>query len=173
MNSKGHGNELKGCLPSLLGVLLGLIACLLITLISGCKTRYITKDVTVIETHDSVHYVHDTLFYEVPGQYAQVMTKDSVSVLENDFAVSKVEISKDGTLSHKLATKPQSVAVPFEKPVETRTQVVYKDREVPVEVERKLTRWERFKLGAGGWLVAVTAAAALILAARFAVKRYL
>ncbi|MBR1551383.1 MAG: hypothetical protein IJ632_03580, partial [Muribaculaceae bacterium] len=93
--------------------------------------------------------------FDVPVQTAQIVTKDSVSVLENDWAISHVAINKDGTLSHKLESKPQSVPVPYQKPIETKTQVIYKDKriEVPVPVEKQLTPWEKFRLGAFWWLV--------------------
>lgn len=141
-----------GCLTLLLVVFLVVITLLM----SGCRSpKEIVREVTVIETHDSIHYVHDTLFFDVPVQTAQIVTHDSVSVLENDWAVSRAAVNKDGTLSHKLSTKPQSVPVPFEKPVETKTQVIYRNREVkvPVPVEKQLTPWEKFRLDAFWWLL--------------------
>ena len=135
-------------------------------LFTGCKSpKEVVREVTVIETHDSIHYVHDTLFFDVPVQTAQIVTHDSVSVLENDWAISHVAINKDGTLSHKLESKPQSVPVPFEKPVETKTQVIYRNREVkvPMPVEKPLTPWEKFRLGAFWWLVGACAAGAVVV----------
>lgn len=140
-----------GCLTLLIALFIGAFL-----LLVGCKSpKEIVRDVTVIETHDSIHFVHDTLFFDVPVQTAQIVTKDSASVLENDWAISHVAINKDGTLSHKLESKPQSVPVPFEKPVETKTQVIYRNREVkvPVPVEKQLTSWEKFRLGAFWWLM--------------------
>ncbi len=141
-----------GCLTLLLVVFLVIITLLM----SGCKSpKEVVREVTVIETHDSIHFVHDTLYFDVPVQTAQIVTKDSASVLENDWAISQVAINKDGTLSHKLESKPQSVPVPFEKPVETKTQVFYRNREVkvPVPVEKQLTPWEKFRLGAFWWFL--------------------
>ena len=141
-----------GCLTLLLVVFLVVITLLM----SGCKSpKEVVREVTVIETHDSIHFVHDTVFFDVPVQTAQIVTHDSVSVLENDWAVSRAAVNKDGTLSHKLSTKPQSVPVPFEKPVETKTQVIYRNREVkvPMPVEKPLTPWEKFRLDAFWWLL--------------------
>ena len=134
-----------------------------IAMLAGCRSpREVVSEVTVIETHDSIHYVHDTLRFDVPLQTAQIVTHDSVSVLENDWAVSRVSVNNDGTLSHRLESKPQSVPVPFEKPVETKTQVIYRNRDVkvPVPVEKQLTPWERFRLGAFWWLLGATAISA-------------
>lgn len=140
-----------GCLTFVITIIL----CALLLLV-GCKSpKEIVREVTVIETHDSIHFVHDTLYFDVPVQTAQIVTKDSTSVLENDWAISQVAINKDGTLSHKLESKHQSVPVPFEKPVETKTQVIYRNRDVkvPVHVEKELTKWEKFRLSAFWWLL--------------------
>ena len=140
-----------GCLTLVITILL----CALLLLV-GCKSpKEIVREVTVIETHDSIHFVHDTLYFDVPVQTAQIVTKDSTSVLENDLAISQVAINKDGTLSHKLESKKQIVPVPFEKPVETKTQVIYRNIEVkvPVPVEKELTKWEKFRISAFWWLL--------------------
>lgn len=145
-----------GCLT----LLIALFLLIVVFCLSGCKSpREVVKEVTIIETHDSIHFVHDTLFFDVPVQTAQIVTKDSTSVLENDWAISHVAINKDGTLSHKLESKPQSVPVPFEKPVETKKQVIYRNREVkvPMPVEKPLTPWEKFRLDAFWWLVGACA----------------
>lgn len=140
-----------GCLTFVITIIL----CALLLLV-GCKSpKEIVREVTVIETHDSIHFVHDTLYFDVPVHTAQIVTKDSASVLENDWAISQVAINKDGTLSHKLESKPKIVPVPFEKPVETKTQVIYRNRDVkvPVPVEKQLTKWEKFRISAFWWLV--------------------
>ena len=152
-----------GCLT----VLLCLILIALFCLVASCSTKreIVTHEVTTIETHDSIYYLHDTLYYEVPLQTAQVTTRDSVSQLENDFAVSVVSLNKDGTLSHKLDTKPQSKPIPYEKPVQTKTQVVYQDKriEVPMPVEKQLSAWERFKLRSFWALVSLSAVGVCII----------
>ena len=48
------------------------------------------------------------------------MTKDTVSVLENEFAKSAAPVS-DGLLAHSLETKP------VQRPVEVQTKIVYRD----------------------------------------------
>lgn len=151
-----------GCFTIALALLLLAIALLL----CGCRSkRDVVREVTVIETHDSISYIHDTLYFDVPAQSAEVVTRDSVSQLENDYAVSIVSLNKDGSLSHKLNVKPQSVPVPYEKPVQTKTQVIYKDKriEVPVPVEKKLTAWEQFQLRSFWALLSLSAVAVCII----------
>ena len=151
-----------GCFTLMLAVIIALV----MMLCCSCRSKQeVVREVTVIETHDSIHYVHDTLYFDVPVQTAQVVTHDSVSVLENDYAVSEVQLNKDGTLSHKLNTKPQSVPVPYDKPVQTKTQVIYKDKriEVQVPVEKKLTAWEQFRLRSFWALLSLSAVAVCII----------
>lgn len=135
-----------GCITMLICLLL--LAVLALAVSCSAKREIVTHEVTKIETHDSICFVHDTLYFDVPLQTTQIVTHDSVSHLENDYAVSDVRINADGSLSHSLNTKQQSVPVPFEKPVETKTQVVYQDKriEVPVPVEKQFTAWEQFRL---------------------------
>lgn len=161
MNAHDMNDDERAAAVAIIGggcftISVALLLLAVVLFLAGCKSPHeVVKEVTVIETHDSIHYVHDTLYFDVPAQSAEVVTRDSVSVLENDYAVSQVKVNKDGTLSHKLATKPQSVPVPFEKPVETKTQVIYRDRdvEVPMPVEKPLTPWEKFRLNAFWWLL--------------------
>lgn len=99
----------------------------LILLLLGCaisrKAAPVAEQTT--EVHDSVRveyrervvFVPDTLFVEIPAQTAERETRDSVSVLENDFAKSIARVTADGFLYHNLETKPQQLAAPFEKPV--------------------------------------------------------
>lgn len=150
----------------LTGALWGLLVCWLITLLAGCKTvRYVPvyvhdKDSTHTETHTKIDYVKDTLRYAIPGQKAESTTRDS-SHLENDYAVSDVRIRPDGTLHHTLETKPQETPIVFDKPVERKDSIIYKYRTrtdvMPMEMEKPLTWWQKFRMEAFWWLVAALA----------------
>ena len=115
-----------------------------------------TRIETVLQT--------DTVFLEVPKIVERIVTKDTVSVLENDFARSAAEVS-DGLLSHSLETKP------VKQPVEVQTKIVYRDSVVfkdvviteTVEVEKELTGWQTFKMKTGG--ITLTILSLLALAA--------
>lgn len=108
------------------------------------------NDSVRIETKTETVIVHDTVTVEIPAQTAERTTPDSVSHLENDFAVSDARINPDGTLFHSLDTKPGKIDVPVDVPVEKTETTAERIREiekpvptpVPVEVERKLTWWE-------------------------------
>ena len=120
------------------------------------KIQTETRIETVLQT--------DTVFLEVPKIVERIVTKDTASVLENDFARSAAEVS-DGLLSHSLETKP------VKQPVEVQTKIVYRDSVVfkdvaiteTVEVEKELTGWQTFKMKTGG--ITITILSLLALAA--------
>ncbi len=98
------------------------------------------------ETRIESVYQTDTVYLEAPQIVEKIITKDTVSVLENDFARSAAEVS-DGLLSHSLETKP------VKQPVEVQTKIVYRDSIIfkdvvvyeTVEVEKELSGWQTFK----------------------------
>ena len=108
----------------------------------------------VVETRIETVYKTDTVFLEVPKIVEKIVTADTVSVLENDYAKSEASVS-DGLLAHSLETKP------VKQPVEVQTQVVYRDSVIvkdnvivqTVEVEKPLTGWQSFKMSMGGWML--------------------
>ena len=118
----------------------------------------------ITETRIETVYETDTVYLEVPKIVEKVVTKDTVSVLENEFAKSAASVS-DGLLAHSLETKP------FQKPVEVQTKIVYRDSIIvkdvvvyeTVEVEKELSRWQTFKMKTGG--ITLTILSLLALAA--------
>ena len=118
----------------------------------------------ITETRIETVYETDTVYLEVPKIVEKVVTKDTVSVLENEFAKSAASVS-DGLLAHSLETKP------VQKPVEVQTKIVYRDSVIfkdvvvyeTVEVEKELSRWQTFKIKTGG--ITLTILSLLALAA--------
>ncbi len=120
---------------------------------SACSTvRQLPEvDSTRVEVRTETVTVHDTAYVELPVIVEKVQTLDTCSVLENKYAKSEVVIS-GGTLSHSLATKPVREPVTVEKQIVYKDSLVYRDRIVreTVEVEKKLTAWQTFKMRLGG-----------------------
>ena len=118
----------------------------------------------ITETRIETVYQTDTVYLEVPKIVEKVVTKDTVSVLENEFAKSAASVS-DGLLAHSLETKP------VQKPVEVQTKIVYRDSIIfkdvvvyeTVEVEKELSGWQTFKMKTGG--ITLTILSLLALAA--------
>ena len=110
----------------------------------------------VTETRIETVYQTDTVLLEIPKIVEKVVTKDTVSVLENDYAKSQAVVT-DGLLAHSLETKP------VQKPVEVQTKIVYRDSVIvkdnvivqTVEVEKDLTGWQTFKMKTGGFALGI------------------
>ena len=110
----------------------------------------------MVETRIETVYKTDTVYLEVPKIVEKIVTADTVSVLENEYAKSEASVS-EGLLAHSLETKP------VKQPVEVQTQVVYRDSVIvkdnvivqTVEVEKPLTGWQSFKMAMGGWMLGI------------------
>ena len=116
----------------------------------------------ITETRIETVFQTDTVFLEVPKIVEKIVTADTVSVLENDYAMSSASVS-DGLLSHSLETKP------VQQPVQVQTKIVYRDSVIfkdvvvyeTVEVEKELTDWQSFKMKMGGWFLGILSLLAL------------
>lgn len=119
-------------------------------------TETTRQDSTRVEVRTETILVPDTVFLEIPAQTAERTTRDSVSHLENDYAVSDARINPDGSLFHDLRTKPQKKPVETDKKIEKRDSVVYRDKAVQVKetisVPRELSTFQRCQIF-GFWLL--------------------
>lgn len=149
----------------------GIIITLLSLALSSCGPAAKVAS-TETRQYDSVRVeyreriVHDTVTVEVPKEVERIETRDTISFLENTFAKSKAEVS-GGILKHSLETKPQKFSVPVSVPV---TDTLYVEKSstqeketVTVEVEKKLTKWQSFKMNVGGWAIGIIFLALLLL----------
>lgn len=129
------------------------------------------SDSTRVEVREVTRYIKDTVYLELPVITERIVTRDTSSRLENDYAVSEASVS-GGYLSHSLATKPARTPVETEAREVVRDSIVFRDRlvEVPVEVEKPLTRWQRTLIALGRTMLAMLCAAALWLGLRIARK---
>ena len=129
------------------------------------------SDSTRVEVREVTRYIKDTVYLELPVITERIVTRDTSSRLENDYAVSEASVS-GGYLSHSLATKPARTPVETETREVVRDSIVFRDRliEVPVEVEKPLSRWQRTLLALGRTMLAMLCAAALWLGLRIARK---
>lgn len=129
-------------------------ACFVCVLMSGCSPKIVEKVVTQVEYRDRV--VHDTTTLEVPVEVEKIVTRDTSSHLENNWAKSDAMVS-DGFLHHSLESKPRIIQVPVEVHV---TDTVWKEQEIvekEIEIEKPLSWWQSFEIGAFWWLLGVVA----------------
>ena len=134
---------------ALLAIALCLSAC-------GTVRPVLESDSTWVEVKTVVETIHDTAYVQLPVIVERVATLDTASVLENKYAKSAALVS-GGVLTHSLETKPAKAPVAVEKQIVYRDSLVYRDRVVTetVEVEKKLSAWQSFKMKAGGFSIVI------------------
>ncbi len=134
---------------ALLAIALCLSAC-------GTARPVLESDSTRVEVKTVVETIHDTAYVQLPVIVERVATLDTASVLENKYAKSAAFVS-GGVLTHSLETKPAKEPVAVEKQIVYRDSLVYRDRVVTetVEVEKKLSAWQSFKMKAGGFSIVI------------------
>lgn len=132
------------------------IIILLFVIITGCRTRI--QYIPVKSTEVMTMHLRDTTVNTILVPYRDsVSTPDTSSYLHNPYAESWAVWSK-GKLNHSLNIIPDTI------PVTLQVQDIYITRqmEIPIEVERKLTKWEQFKMDAGGLAIGLLAGVILI-----------
>lgn len=139
----------NGCL---IGCLISVMACLMVSCrATRVTTETIQNDSVRVEIVERIKYVVDTIEVVVPYYHEARETRDTMSFLENPFALSSAAIS-NGVLFHSLQTIPRTWRVKFQKPILRRDSIVYRNfyRDVKVEVERELSWLQRFQIN-GFW----------------------
>lgn len=139
-----------------------IVLCVVATLLTaGCAAKHaivknVQQDSVSVEVRESVVYITDTVEVAIPLISESVAIRDTVSHLENAYAMSDAAVS-GGTLFHSLSTKPQLRQVQIKSPRLRRDSIVYRNfyRDVEVEVEKQLSFFQKIKLN-GFWLLLVT-----------------
>ena len=142
-------------------------------LFSSCRTG---RQVVVVEARDSVRVeervreikVTDTLFVEVPMQKESTTVRDSMSHLENDYAISDARIMIDGSLYHSLETKPRIDTLTQELSVQVRDTTIYREKVIPqiVTVEKGLSDWQKIQIR-GFWIFLILTSGYIIIRKKF------
>lgn len=121
------------------------IICAFIVLLTGCRgyrTVEVRSDSVRTITRTEIKMIRDTTYLDIPLQESETTTKDSLSHLENEYAISDAAILPDGSLFHKLGTKPQKKPVIFYNPVKTEnTQTENIKKESKIEYKEKELTW--------------------------------
>lgn len=133
--------------------------------IAGCGTKRVAsietkehvRDSVRVEYRERVEWKHDTVTIEIPKQTAERMVKDTISILENDYAKSVAKILPSGELYHWLSTKSQKKPVEVETPIYHKEKTTDKGRTVTIEKTKtievnRLTPWQKKQI-AGFWVL--------------------
>ena len=144
-----------------------------VMLFSSCRTG---RQIVVVEGKDSIRIeervreikVTDTLFVEVPMQKESTTVRDSMSHLENDYAMSDARINPDGSLSHSLETKHRTDTLTQELSVQAKDSIIYREKVIPkvVTVEKGLSDWQKIQIR-GFWIFLILTSGYIIIRKKF------
>jgi len=141
-----------------------ILAAVALVSVACCKRFYpasVTDSVRV-----NTHYVEklrDTVIYvDVPREVEKIITRDTVSHLENSVALSDAVIS-GGLLFHSLETKPATLPTKVQmKEVEmVRDSIIYRVSTIVQEINR-LTWWQQTQIRGFQLLLVLVAARGVI-----------
>lgn len=142
--------------------------------LTACSPKiYPTQTDSVrVEYRDRIVTVVDTVTFEVPVISEKVVTRDTTSHLENEWASSDATVS-EGLLYHSLQTRPHVVEIPVETLVEVHDTLVVKEKAETIvkEVERQPTRRESFLIVCGEIFLVMAVFALLGLLVKAYLKR--
>ena len=123
-------------------------------LFSSCTPKVQEVIHTQIEYRDRT--IHDTVNFYIEKEVEKIITKDTVSELKNTYAQSYASYT-NGFLTHTLQSIPQYIQVPVTVTVTDTINEGTIIKYETVEVERKLTWWERVRLDTYWILLAIIA----------------
>ena len=143
-------------------LLLSIVIAILMFASFGCGAKRRTE--VTERVRDSIHtevryrteWRRDTVYLEIPKQVAERTAKDTVSLLETDYALSVARILPSGLLQHRLENKPQKRPHEVATPIIYRDSIVYRYRDnTRIEVGKErlpLTKWQRWQMR-GFWIL--------------------
>ena len=148
--------------------LLTLLSTILL-IISGCSPKVypVQRDtVTQVRTEIVERLVRDTVEVTLPQDSVHVQTRDTMSVLRIKAAVSEASVS-GGILAHSLYSNPDykpEIEVVYRDRVEYRDTTIVSSHTEVIEVEKRLSGWQKAMM-AGGYVLlgAVVLGAAVIV----------
>lgn len=138
-------------------------ACLLMTACAAPKVVQDYQRDSVVVIRDSIRFRDSLVLVPVPqGSDKAVLPDSDTSRLETDVAESVAYVA-DGKLHHTLRNKeaaliPVTIKLPERLHYEARDKIIYNRIVETVEVEKELSRLQRFMMSLG-WVVLIGAVA--------------
>lgn len=132
---------------------------------SCCPCKHLStdkKDSVRVETHYVTIERVDTQVVELPIEVYRNVTRDTFSVVSTKYATSTARIDS-GFLWHDIRNTG-SVQVLTKTVTEYRDSIIYRDKVVTntIQVDKPLTKWQRFQKH-GFWLLLALFVAAVTL----------
>lgn len=140
-----------------------MVACLLMTACAAPKVVQDYQRDSVVVIRDSIRFRDSLVLVPVPqGSDKAVLPDSDTSRLETNVAESVAYVA-DGKLHHTLRNKdaaliPVTIKLPERIHYETRDKIIYNRIVETVEVEKELSRLQRFMMSLG-WVVLIGAVA--------------
>lgn len=133
-----------------------LLFLLFLSLACSTMKQVTPREQTTLEIRTETVYVPDTVYVQLPAVSQSVETLDTISVLENKYAVSEASVSGN-VLKHSLEVKPVNEPVAIQKEIVYRDSVVLQQVDVDhyIEMPAELTPWQSFKIKLGGYAFAL------------------
>ena len=138
-------------------------------LLSSCKAA----QVTTVETHTDSVYIDRLIPYVLPTDSATIralvecsetgrVTLRQLSIVTTENVALQFTVDSLGELLADIRVRRDTLYLPSKE--------IYVDRrvEVPVTVEKPLSRWEKIKQEAGGWAIGAASGGVLVGIAAFA-----
>lgn len=117
--------------------------------------------VTRVRTEIVEKLVRDTVEVTMPQDSASIVTRDTASTLTIRAAISTATV-REGILAHTLYSNPSykpEVEIIYKDRVEYRDTTVYVDNTEVIEVEKKLSSWQKSMISCGYVLIGALALA--------------
>lgn len=150
--------SMRRCMSSKVSII---AACLLMTACAAPKVVQDYQRDSVVVIRDSVRFRDSLVLVPVPqGSDKAVLPDSDTSRLETDVAESVAYVA-DGRLYHTLRNKyaaliPVTIKLPERLHYEKRDKIIYNRIVETVEVEKELSRLQRFIMSLG-WVVLIGA----------------
>lgn len=147
-----YNDSIRAAIYSLAGIMI----LLLLAMLASCKTRY----VTVPEYHKEYIHSTDTFICHDVQRDTSWMTIREVDSVE----LRRLGIIING-LNHALLVERYNNRERQNNNQRIKTDTIMKSDSirVPYPVERRLNKWEQFKMEVGGWAIGIASAALFAL----------
>lgn len=134
MERKYEQKNMGDAFGMLIAIAMALVFCLMITLCSGCKTKYIVTDPVIVHERDSIYkvntlQVHDTLIYR--DSVFHMVKGDTVLIEKWHYLQNANHVAIVDTV---YRDNEKEIPVPYPK---------------PYPVEKELSWWEKLCINVG------------------------
>lgn len=134
MERKYEQKNMGDAFGVLIAIAMALVFCLMITLCSGCKTKYIATDPVIVHERDSIYkvntlQVHDTLIYR--DSVFHMVKGDTVLIEKWHYLQNTNHVAKVDTI---VKVDKKEIPVPYPK---------------PYAVEKELSWWQKTCIALG------------------------